>query len=77
MERHEQLEKVIGALEIEKDSLNTAYLFSWVFYPTWIMLAVIQVLCYVLSNGRFNTLSKVIDACTIDRNKGTNELVIN
>ena len=77
MERHEQLEKVIGALEIEKDSLNTAYLFSWVFYPTWIMLAVIQVLCYVLSNGRFNTLSKVIDACTIDINKGTNELVIN
>ena len=77
MERHEQLEKVIGALEIEKDSLNTAYLFSWVFYPTWIMLAVMQVLCYVLSNGRFNTLSKVIDACTIDRNKGTNELVIN
>ena len=77
MERHEQLEKVIGALEIEKDSLNTAYLFSWVFYPTWIMLAVIQVLCYVLSNGRFNTLSKVIDACTIDRNKGTNELVLN
>ena len=77
MERHEQLEKVIGALEIEKGSLSTAYLFSWVFYPTWIMLAVIQVLCYVLSNGRFNTLSKVIDACTIDRNKGTNELVLN
>ena len=77
MERHEQLEKVIGALEIEKDSLSTAYIFSWVFYPTWIMLAVMQVLCYVLSNGRFNTLSKVIDACTIDRNKGANELVLN
>ena len=70
MERHEQLENVIGALEIEKDSLNTAYLFSWVFYPTWIMLAVMQVLCYVLSNGRFNTLSKAIEACN-DKKQGT------
>jgi hypothetical protein len=77
LERHDQLENTIGTLEIEKDSLGTAYTFSWVFYPTWIMLSIIQALCYVLSNGRFNTLSKVIDACTIDRNKGTNELVLN
>ena len=70
-ERHDQLEKTIGALEMEKDSLDTAYLFSFAFYPTWIMLSIIQVLCYVLSNGRFNNLSKVIEACN-DRNQGTN-----
>ena len=55
---------------MEKDSLDTAYLVSWVLYPTWIVLSVIQALCYVLSNGKFNTLSKVIEACN-DRNQGT------
>ena len=69
MERHDQLEKTIGALDMEKDSLDTAYIFSWIFYPTWIMLSIIQVFCYVLSNERFNTLSKTIEACN-DRNQG-------
>ena len=62
-ERHEQVDSILGALEIEKNSFQTAQLFSWVFFPTWIILAIVQAICFVLTNGKFHPLAKIIKGC--------------
>jgi hypothetical protein len=51
----------LGALDIEKKSFQTAQLFSWIFFPIWIMLAIVQAICFLLSNGRFHPISKLLE----------------
>ena len=61
LERHNQVDGILGALEIEKESFQTASLFSWIFFPIWILLAIVQAICFLLSNGRFHPLAKIIE----------------
>ena len=61
LERHNQIEEIIGVLDIEKESLQRAELFSWIFFPIWILLAVVQGLCFILGNGRLHPLSKIVE----------------
>ena len=60
LERHNQLENTIGALNMEKESFERAQLFSWIFFPSWIVLTLVQIVCYILSNGRFHPLSDIL-----------------
>ena len=62
-ERHNQLDATIGFLESEIESLERAQLFAWVFFPTWIFMAILQAITFMLYNGRFHPLSKILDAC--------------
>ena len=61
MERHNQLDATIGFFEMEEHSLEMSRLFSWVFYPIWIVLTIAQALCFILANGRFHPLAKILD----------------
>ena len=63
LKRHNQVDSILGALEIEKESFQKAQLFSWVFFPIWILLALVQLVCFVLSNGRFHPLTTILEAC--------------
>ena len=63
LERHNQVDSILGALEIEKESFQKAQLFSWVFFPIWILLAVVQSVCFVLGNGKFHPLATILEAC--------------
>ena len=58
--RHEQLENTVGTLEIEKESFRKAQIFSWIFFPIWILLASVQSICFVMSNGKLHPLAKII-----------------
>ena len=60
LERHNDLDTTIGFLEIEEHSLDRSYLFSWVFYPTWIVLSITQVLCFILANGKYHPLARIL-----------------
>ena len=60
LERHNQIDEVIGALDIEKEALEKIRLFSWCFFPLWILLSIVQATCFVLSNGRFHPLAKIL-----------------
>ena len=65
-ERHNQLDATIGFLESEMESLERAQLFAWVFFPTWIFMAILQAITFMLYNGRFHPLAKILDGCTVE-----------
>ena len=46
---------------MEERSLEKSHLFSWVFYPIWIVLTIIQVSCFILVNGKFHPLAKILE----------------
>ena len=65
-ERHNQLDATIGFLESEMESLERAQLFAWVFFPTWILMAILQAITFMLYNGRFHPLAKILDGCNVE-----------
>ena len=68
LERHNQVENTVGALDMENEALQKAWLFSWIFFPIWILLAIIQAICFLFSNGKLHPLAKILEACN-DGNK--------
>ena len=46
---------------MEIESFERARLFSWIFYPLWVVLTIVQVGCFILYNGRFHPLAKILD----------------
>ena len=46
---------------MEVEAFEQARLFSWIFFPLWIVLTIIQVVCFILYNGRFQPLAKILD----------------
>ena len=73
LERHIELEETIGVLDMEVESYELSKLMAWVFYPTWILLTIAQVICFILYNGKFHPLSKILDGCEVQR-KGMSDL---
>ena len=63
LERHTQVDSILGALDIENKSFQTSQLFSWIFFPIWIILAIVQATCFLLSNGTFHPLAKILEGC--------------
>ena len=63
LERHTQVDSILGALHIEKKSFQTAQMFSWIFFPIWIIFAIVQTICFLFSNGTFHPLSKILKRC--------------
>ena len=55
---------------MEKESFMRSQLMSWIFYPIWIMLTVVQVVCFILSNGRFHPLSAILDGAADEDAEG-------
>ena len=76
LERHTQVDNILGALDIENKSFQTAQLFSWIFFPMWILLAIVQTICFLLSNGRFHPLAKILEGCDISAGKDTSHDVV-
>ena len=72
-ERHIQLENTIGALDMEMESYEKSKLMAWICYPTWILLTIIQAVCFILYNGQFHPLSKILGRRT-DESKGMSQL---
>ena len=62
LERHNQLEDTIGALNMEVEALERARLLSWMLFPVWIFLSVLQAICFALGNGDFHPLLSIIDS---------------
>ena len=67
LERHNQLDDTIGVLAMEMESYELSKLMAWIFYPTWILLTIIQAVCFILYNGKFHPLSKILSGCNIER----------
>ena len=62
LERQNQVETDIGALDMENEAFQKAQLFSWIFFPIWILLAIMQAVCFLLSNGKLHPLAKILEA---------------
>ena len=60
LERHNQLNSTIGVLKMENEALQTATLFSWIFFPLWIVLTVFQAICFILFNGKLHPLEQIL-----------------
>lgn len=63
------METDIGALDMENEAFQKAQLFSWIFFPIWILLAIMQAVCFLLSNGKLHPLAKILEACDEDKGK--------
>ncbi len=63
LERHTQVDGILGALDIENESFQKSQIFSWIFFIIWIILAIVQAICFSLSNGRFHPLAKILEGC--------------
>ena len=59
--RHDQLEATVGFLQPEYDSLLRSHLFSWIFFPILIAMATIQAISFILYNGPYHPLAKILD----------------
>ena len=66
LDRHNHLNATVGFLQMEKDSLRTAYYFSWIFFPIWIILTIVQIVCFILYNGRLHPLARIINESKVD-----------
>ena len=73
LERHSQLDDTIGVLDMEMESYEKSKLMAWIFYPTWILLTILQAVCFILYNGKFHPLSKILDGWEAQR-KGMSDL---
>ena len=69
LERQNQVEITVGALDMENEAFQKAQLFSWIFFPIWILLAIMQAVCFLLSNGKLHPLAKILEACNDGNNK--------
>ena len=58
--RHNQLNEHLGVLEMEKESFHRSQLLSWILFPTWIVMSIIQTVCFVLANGKFHPLAAIL-----------------
>ena len=74
LERHNQLEETIGALDMEVEAFKRARLLSWMLFPLWIFLSVVQAICFALGNGDFHPLHSIIDSHD-DKDEGTSDKV--
>ena len=63
LERHNQLNELLGELDMEKESFDRAQWLAWIFYPIFILLSFLQAIAFILSNGKFHPLSKIFDGC--------------
>ena len=60
LQRHNQIDEVIGTLDMENEALEKIKMFSWCFFPLWILLSIVQALCFLFSHGRFHPLVKIL-----------------
>ena len=60
LKRHNQIDEIIGTLDMENEALENIRLFAWCFFPLWILLSTVQAICFVLSNGRCHPLAKIL-----------------
>ena len=63
LERHNQLNEILGELEMEKESFEKAQWMAFIFYPIFILLSILQAISFILSNGKFHPLAKILDGC--------------
>ena len=73
LEKHIELEETIGVLDMEMESYEISKMMAWVFYPIWILLTIVQAICFILYNGKFHPLSKILDGWEAQR-KGMSDL---
>ena len=52
---------------MENEALEKMKWFAWVFFPLWILLSIVQAICFVLSNGRFHPLAKILTPSQSDQ----------
>ena len=76
LERHSHLDNTIGVLDMEMESYERSKLMAWIFYPTWILLTILQAVCFILYNGKFHPLSTILDGCNVEK-KGASKLGTN
>ena len=60
LERHNQIDNVIGTLDMENEALENIRLFAWCFFPLWILFSIVQASCFILINGKFHPLVKIL-----------------
>ena len=55
---------------MEVEALERARLLSWMLFPVWIFLSVLQAICFALGNSDFHPLLSIIDTQD-DKDEGT------
>ena len=60
LERDNQLEGTIGTLDKEKYSFELSKLLVWLLFPCWILLSVLQSICFLMFHGKYHPLAEIL-----------------
>ena len=63
------METTVGALDMEHEAFQKSKLLSYIFFPIWILFAILQSVCFLLSNGKLHPLAKILEACNDSEGK--------
>ena len=61
LKRHIPLDETLGALDMEIEALERTKILSWTLFPTLIFLSIVQAISFILCNGKFHPLEKILD----------------
>ena len=59
-ERHLHLKATIGTLQMEDEAFVLCYYLSWVFYPIFTLIGILQMILFLLYNQKFHPFSVLL-----------------
>ena len=67
-ERHLHLKSTIGTLEMENEAYDQVYFMAWVFFPSFMLIAIFQAILFILFNNKCHPFSDILEGA--DRSAG-------
>ena len=59
-ERHMHLKATIGTLQMEDEAFVLCYYLSWVFYPIFTLIGILQIVLFLLYNQKYHPFSDLL-----------------
>ena len=61
-ERQLHLKATIGTLSMEDEAYTQAYYMAWVFFPCFLLIAILQLILFCLFNHKYHPFSDLLDS---------------
>ena len=63
------LKATIGTLQMEDEAFVQCYYMSWIFYPIFTLIAILQVISFLLYNHYFHPFYDILEGADTDPGK--------
>ena len=63
------LQATIGTLEMEDEAFERCKTMSWIFYPIFMLIGILQIILFVLYNDKFHPFCDLLKGADTDPGK--------